>query len=542
MNQVVLDFESYYDDSVSVVKQGTPNYVKSADAYCVSVVGDNIEPMCGTLEEMRPIIDQLSKDPTVQPIALNANFDRAWEEKYWQPFQNDWHCISDQAVASQLPRNLAQMAGVVLGEKLDKTTRDEMKGVRYEDLSPEEQTKVLEYCLNDSIKEYEILKKLPPMSSVEAAIASHTRMINRRGVRINTELVEQDKTKLEAMRFEAFKGIPWHADAPPLSYQALVRFCNAKGLPVPKSLAKTDEEVTDLMTDSPELKTVIDTMRRFRRANTMIKKVESLMERVTDAGVLPMDLLYCGAPHTRRWSSKGFNVQNLDKEPLIISPEIGSVWTRSWIVPRPGHKFLILDFAQIEPRCLNWLAGNEEMMQALSAGFSYYEAYLIGSGQASRVGWSGKSGTLKKELDKAKYTRVKNEALGCLAEGTLVLTEKRGYQRIEDISKEDRIWDGLTWVEHSGILDKGYSSVCSVGQEYYTTDHEIYTSELSKKQAGAIQSQEQAQAMAWRQAPDSDWSDVWKLARSVARITTQEGLSCCKVLLRKMWPEAPRLF
>lgn len=438
MKDAIIDWETYYDKEISVVELGTPNYVKAADGYIVGVMVDG-EAMCGTRQEMLPIIDNISRDPSVRPVAANANFDQAWTEKYVPPFQRDWHCILDHAAFHQCPRNLAGLSGAVLGEKVDKTMRDEMKGKRYEELPAEEQQKVQEYCLNDVIKEHECLQKLAPMSAIEEKVAAHTRAINRRGVCINMDLVESDKTRLEAMRFEAFKSIPWHNDSPPLSYQALARYCGSKNLPVPKSLAKTDEECTELMSDCAELAEVIGFLRRYRRTNTMLRKVESLMARVTDENILALDLLYCGAPHTRRWSSKGFNVQNLDKEPLVTVgtlPEgfgtqghpgwkdvydgtyvmpagIEWVWTRSWLRPRPGHVFLILDYSQIEPRCLNWLAGNEDMMEALRHGFSYYEAYVTAAKQQQRVGWSGKAGTLKKEVGIAKYTKIKNESLGC---------------------------------------------------------------------------------------------------------------------------------
>jgi DNA polymerase len=423
MKNCIIDFETYYDKDVSVVTLGTPNYVKQADAYIVGLTVEG-EAHCGTLAEMGPVCEQIAKDPQIRPVAANSNFDQAWWEKYYPPFKNDFHCLLDHSAYHQMPRNLAGLAGALLGHKVDKTTRDEMKGVRYEDLPADEQEAVQKYCLNDCLVEEECLQKLAPMSSFEEEVAAHTRLINRRGIRIDTDLVSTDKTKLEAMRFEAFKSIPWHADYPPLSYPALVRYCGTRNIAVPKSLAKTDEECADMISENEELAKIIGDMRRFRRANTMIKKAEMLLGRVTEEGVLAMDLLYCGAPHTRRWSSKGFNVQNLDKEPLVtgrVCHDLNNpseytdetVWTRRWIVPRPGYTFLILDFAQIEPRCLNWLCGNDEMMEALRNGFSYYEAYVRASKQEKRVGWSGTPGALKKEVGVARYTKIKNESLGC---------------------------------------------------------------------------------------------------------------------------------
>jgi len=420
MKNAIIDFESYYDKEINVVDQGVPNYVRDTDAYIASVEIEGEAALCGTLKEVEEVCRNLAADPSVRPVAANSNFDQALWEKYFPAFARPWHCILDNSVFHQFPRNLAGLAKTLLGTHVDKTVRDKMKGQRYEELPEAEQTKVQEYCLNDAVVEAECFRKLAPMSAFEEKVAQLTRMQNRRGVFIDTDLVAADKTKIEQMRFDAFKSIPWHADAPPLSYPTLVKYCGTKGLPVPKSLAKTDEECDDLMTDNPELAQVIGYMRRFRRANTILKKIEALKGRISDTGILPLELLFCGAPHTRRWSCKGFNVQNLDKEPLVIhqpdpatnTPGI-SVWSRNWLKARPGKIFYIVDYAQIEPRCLNWLVGNDEMMEALRHGFSYYEAYLRAAKQEKRVGWTGTPGTLKKEVGVAKYTKVKNESLGC---------------------------------------------------------------------------------------------------------------------------------
>ena len=407
MKNVVIDFESYYDKEVSVTELGTPNYVNAADAYLVGmVIGGKAQ--CGTVKEMGPLLEQLAKDPTVRPVAANSNFDQAWWEKYFPPFQHDWHCLLDHGVYHQYPRSLAGLVGAVLGDTVDKTIREGMRGKRYQDLTAGHQLKIQEYCMNDCKVEWQCLQKLSPMSLLEEKVAVHTRRVNRRGVAVNTVLVKDDKARLEAMREDALQKIPWHDESPPLSGKALARHCVEHNLPIPKSVAKTDEACMELMTFSPELAELIGHLRRFRRANTMLAKIEALELRLTGQGILPLDLLYCGAPHTRRWSSQGFNIQNLDKEPLFISDKIGSVWTRNWIIPRPGKIFYIADFSQIEPRCLNWLAGNEEMLAGLRNGLSYYEAY-------ARVtkGWKGAPGTLKAEFGKERYTKLKNEALGC---------------------------------------------------------------------------------------------------------------------------------
>jgi DNA polymerase len=408
MRDVIIDFETYYDGEVSVTELGNRNNAKKADAYIVAItVGADVH--CGTIAEMGPLMDELADDPEVQLWAANSNFDQAFFEKHTgKEAVNPWKCLLDLGSFNQCPRDLAGLAKTVLKVDMDKSTRDQMKGVHFEELSEAAKERVQYYCMDDVVHARDILAQLPRMTPGEEAISQYTRMTNRRGICVDVDLVEEDKTRLEEMRFCALKAIPWHNDAAPLSYRQLAQWCASQGLPCPRSTSKKDEECQDLMSEHPKLNEMLGTMRRLRQSNVLLKKLESMMQRVGDDNIMPLDLIYCGAPHTRRWSSQGFNIQNLDKEPVKVHNEANeTVWTRNWLIPRPGKKFLILDFAQIEPRCLNWMAGNQPLLEAMRAGFSYYEAYA----SAAR-GWRGAPGTIKDELGKFKYTLLKNECLG----------------------------------------------------------------------------------------------------------------------------------
>lgn len=80
----------------------------------------------------------------------------------------------------------------------------------------------------------------------------------------------------------------------------------------------------------------------------------------------------------------------------------------------------------------------------------------------------------------------------CVAEGTLVLTD-RGLVSIENIREDDLIWDGVEWVSHEGLIDKGIQNTVSVGGIRFTPDHKILTEE------------------GWRKCVEADrfnWADV----------------------------------
>lgn len=412
MKNIIVDYETYYDPEISVVTQGLYNYTRSAEAYLLGMISDDFEYVGYLPDAMKDLpIDQLAADPNVQFWAANSNFDQSWWEKYGPKTVRPWRCVLDLARYHQLPRDLLNVVRVVFKHKLDKSIRSDMKGVRFESLPEAEQQRVADYCLEDCRWEKRILDILPPMSAVEDEIALHTRMINRRGVHVDLDKVQRDKTNLERLRFEAYKQIPWtRQNSPPLSYPVFAEYCSQRGVSPPLSLDKRDDACRFWMEQNPELAKVVKSMRLFRGANTKLEKLKDLL-MIQHDGVMPLEILYCGAPHTRRWSSKGFNVQNLDKEPAFADEMAAfgapGIFMREYLIPPPGHKWLCIDLAQIEPRCLNWLAGNEEMMAALRLGFSYYEAYA-----RAAKNWTGAAGTLKAEYGKERYTKLKNEALG----------------------------------------------------------------------------------------------------------------------------------
>lgn len=69
-------------------------------------------------------------------------------------------------------------------------------------------------------------------------------------------------------------------------------------------------------------------------------------------------------------------------------------------------------------------------------------------------------------------SRVHPEVPDCIAEGELVLT-KRGLVAIENIAYSDRLWDGVDWVTHDGVICKGYRDVISYQGLRATEDHKV---------------------------------------------------------------------
>lgn len=80
-----------------------------------------------------------------------------------------------------------------------------------------------------------------------------------------------------------------------------------------------------------------------------------------------------------------------------------------------------------------------------------------------------------KSDEKRKHTRdfkVKR----CIAEGELVLTDK-GLVPIEEITLEHRLWDGVEWVRHEGLVYQGIKEVMTYDGLTATPDHQVVTEE-----------------------------------------------------------------
>lgn len=132
--------------------------------------------------------------------------------------------------------------------------------------------------------------------------------------------------------------------------------------------------------------------------------------------------------NTGRYSGDaGFNIQNQRKQPILLRDD----WTmvtdkfevdsrlrenrlddirvqideRALIVPREGSKFIIADLSQIEPRVLNTLVGNHELLNQIRSGMAIYEAFARQS-----LGYSDPAPLKKK--DARLYALAKAEVLG----------------------------------------------------------------------------------------------------------------------------------
>lgn len=82
----------------------------------------------------------------------------------------------------------------------------------------------------------------------------------------------------------------------------------------------------------------------------------------------------------------------------------------------------------------------------------------------------------------------------CISGGTLVLTD-HGWVPIESVSSGMRVWDGVAFVQHGGIVYKGVQGCVAIDGVHMTHDHEVLTHEGWKP---ALACPEPVRATFWR--------------------------------------------
>lgn len=244
--------------------------------------------------------------------------------------------------------------------------------------------------------------------------------------------------------------------------------------------------------------------------NMHAARVEGILNSLDENGDSHPQFLFYGA-HTGRDSGKSDsgksagNLLNLPRKPVLAGDEhvFGGkgVDIRSMYVARPGHKFVIYDFAQIEARFSLWLVNDEHMMAALKKEGNLYQANAV------TMGWC-KSG----EDIKHNAPDIYRLAKCCLHGDTpvLVRSEKKDgsltspyYKRIIHVTSTDRVWDGHEWVRHLGVekmKEVKDEELIEVGGICLTRDHKVYVSDTESRRADSLLGDEQAAAMAWGDA------------------------------------------
>lgn len=344
-----------------------------------------------------------------------------------------------------------------------------------------------EYCKQDVVAETAIAQRIRPLGNRERQVYLLDQAANDRGVHLDLELVhaaraivaegeDRNNAELRELTEGKVETVRKVAD--------MTRWLQAEGVAI-DNLRK--DTIRDWLAEDDGLREDVSRVMQLRAntAKSSTAKLEAMLNCVCSDGRARGLFLYHGAA-TGRWSGKLIQPQNFPRgdvknvesfipdvmardydtidfehPPLIVIASL----LRSMLTAAPGHELIAADFSQIEARVLAWIAGQDNLVQLFRDGGRVYEetAAFIFNKPVDEI-----------ENPSFERTVGKNTVLGCFGADTLVLTD-RGPVRIAEVTPQDRVWDGVEWTEHGGVIYQGEKEVIDLWGVNVTPDHGILT-------------------------------------------------------------------
>ena len=395
MNLVTLDWETFYSPTFSLTKLTTEEYVRSNE---FEAIGLSIKVNDRTSEWFpKPDIERglaLVDWSDAMVLAQNTAFDGAimsWRYDIRPKAWADTLGMSRALFPHEKSHSLkAQAIRMGVGEK--GTEVENALGKRYKDFTPEQLARYGEYCCNDADLTYQIFmmymemgfpkKELQLIDTTLRMFTEPSFVLNGEKLKDHLALVKERKLALlENVRDNALSS----CNDPQLvrevfangteSLKTLLmsndRFAEALvglGVAPPTKVsartgkvayafAKTDEEFQALRDhENPEVQALVEA--RLGNKTTIEETRTQRFIDMSTRGAFPVPLRYYGA-HSGRWSGQDkINLQNLPSR----GPDAKQI--KKTIMAPPGHVVIDCDSSQIEARCLAWLAGQEDFLDA----------------------------------------------------------------------------------------------------------------------------------------------------------------------------------
>ena len=341
------------------------------------------------------------------------------------------------------------------------------KGIR--DLDSDTLKALGKYCREDCVNTYNVFLALyPHVPDAELRLIDLTvRLFTKSPLVVNAELAYEE---LMAERDKKYRMVADCAVSAEdlMSNQKFAELLVAAGVNVPTKVSPKTGKITyafaktdggfQCMLDSDDI-----VVRKLCEARLAVKSSigETRAQRLIDEGTggkrLPVGLTYAAAK-THRWGGTNkMNLQNLQRQQYLptggMNPATGRL--RRSIQVDEGKVIIVNDLSQIEVRMSAWWSGQLDLLEDFKNSVDIYKK------MASKVFGKPMNQISKQERFLGKC---------CLAAGTPILTDS-GYKPIEAVKRSDRLWDGVEWVSHEGIVYQGFKEVITHGSITGTSDH-----------------------------------------------------------------------
>jgi hypothetical protein len=467
----------------------------------------------------RPIPVDLKEalcDPEVEKWAFNASFERVVTERglHLATPVEGWRCamvlsymqsfvggLFDVGLQVGLPedRQKKKIGRHLIGlfcqpQRLTKRNPHEWRDWNTD---PDQWSEFCEYNKQDVVAEEYLRKVLIryPVLQDEWDFYHLDQVINDRGMPVDLEFVRNVKAMSDRRQdellseMEALTGLP-NAN----SVAQLLPWLKAQGYPyddirketVQKALGRS-LELWKVPADAPAVPLVVRVLRhRLWAARTSTKKAQAALLRVGSDDCVRHMYRFAGASRTARFAAVGVQPQNLARTPKVFEDTAkldcatdlirrGDYDAFDLFVDEPMMVFAglmrgmfraaddeelhVCDYASVESAGLAWIAGCQRLLNVFRDGRDPYRDF----------------GTLffKKpydEITKEERNIGKAPCLGCIGGNTRVLTPD-GWKPIAVITKADRVFDGVDFVEHGGVVDQGVKDVIDYHGLQITPDH-----------------------------------------------------------------------
>lgn len=431
-------------------------------------------------------------------------------EEAWLLNPRGWRCTMVKALTHALPADLDTL-GKVLGLPVDqakladgkklisrfcKPAPSNHKADRYDHTThPELWGKFKQYAHNDVVAMRECDRRMPDwnLRSRELELWFLDQKINDRGFYADRALVDAAVTATDqekAILAHRFVELTGGTVAKPSQRAQFQQFMVVKhGINLENTQKGTLLAAQSQLPPDSEAHELLEIALQSNKSST--SKYARIQGAIGEDSRFRGGLQFAGAGRTRRWGGRGFQPQNLPSRGLPKAEQVdvyidavkagihtsvfdklmwyGSAALRGVVTAPKGRHIVAADLSNIEGRILAWVAAENWKVQA----FRDYDAgtgpdlYNVTANMITGVDpWN-----VPKSMRNA-FGKVPD--LACFSADTLVLTD-RGTKRIVDVQLGDRVWDGVEWVNHRGVIARGVRSVVSVAGIEVTPDHLINT-------------------------------------------------------------------
>lgn len=428
------DIETY--SPVDLTERGVYVYAAHPEfeiLLCAFAYGDGpvevLDMACG--QPFPQWLEDDLKNPKVEKTAYNAMFERTCFSAHFRSYipPTGWVCTMIQAASVSYPFSL-EKCGEALGTDVQKdkrgkdlirvfsmphkrkvklpdgTTVEETYRVYPKD-KPAEWEAFKEYNRIDVETERSIanLLKEYPLEGHELDLYHLDQRINDRGILVDRVLVDEaircDQIYSEELREQAVKLMGISNPNSPLQFRAWLEahgcFIDSMGkkqvAELMEKLESTDENGADDRQENDRL--VREALRiRQRLSKSSVKKYIAADRFMCDDDRFRGGFQFYGANHTGRWSGRGLQLQNLAKNSMATLdiareflregnlealevvydniPDVLSQLVRTMFIPKPGCRFVVVDFSAVEARALAWVSQEAWRLESFSRDEDIY--------------------------------------------------------------------------------------------------------------------------------------------------------------------------